>query len=301
MIKTVTIFEGPDGSGKTTAAMAYVNKIGGRYVHCGPFPSVRTGLPRLYVEVMLPALLGYDHVVMDRSWLSEPIYGRAFRGGQNRVRVPEQRMLERVAWRCSPVVVNCEVDLATATKAFKSRLNQEMLDTTAQLAEVHAAYEDLKTSLNMVSFDYRHDSPDDLDASLLMMRPRKARGEAFGNPSAKVLLVGERFSNHQNDDPLLQAPFVSFSSVGCSRWLATLLEAAGIGEDRLMWTNADSLMAFNEESPLPQHIIALGTVAHDELSKLNLEHAYFAHPQGWKRFHAREPYPFIEYLKELLP
>ena len=77
----LTIFEGPDGGGKTTAAEKYAKETGAQYVHFGPLPHVKDSLARVYVEAMMPAILGLQDVVFDRSWLSEIPYGTAFRGG----------------------------------------------------------------------------------------------------------------------------------------------------------------------------------------------------------------------------
>ena len=38
--RELTIFEGPDGAGKTTLAKAYAELTGARYVHFGPLPRV---------------------------------------------------------------------------------------------------------------------------------------------------------------------------------------------------------------------------------------------------------------------
>src|SRR5882757_4772670 len=102
---SLTIFEGPDGSGKTTAAKAFAAEMGARYVHLPQFKRVTTGLPRMYLEAMLPALLGYQDVVMDRCWLSEVPYGRVFRDGADRVGEISRHMLERVALRAGALVV----------------------------------------------------------------------------------------------------------------------------------------------------------------------------------------------------
>ena len=81
--KKLTIFEGCDGSGKTTAAREFAEQTGAKYVHFHNLPRIKKGLGRMYVEAMLPALLGYQEVVFDRSWLSETPYGEAFREGRD--------------------------------------------------------------------------------------------------------------------------------------------------------------------------------------------------------------------------
>src|ERR1700743_601382 len=102
------IFEGPDGSGKTSAAKALAKKMNARYVHHGPYSRMGSGLPRIYLESMLPAIYGHQPVVLDRSWLSEIPYGIAFRDGMDRVGI-RRRILERVALRCQTIVVRSKV------------------------------------------------------------------------------------------------------------------------------------------------------------------------------------------------
>ena len=63
--RRLTIFEGPDGSGKSTAAQAYAEATKAKYVHFPALPQVDKSLGRIYVEAMLPALLGYQDVVFD--------------------------------------------------------------------------------------------------------------------------------------------------------------------------------------------------------------------------------------------
>ena len=81
--KKLTIFEGVDGSGKTVAAKRYADEICARYIHFGPFTRVTDGLARMYAEAMLLAVIGYQNVVFDRSWLSEGPYGLVMRGGRS--------------------------------------------------------------------------------------------------------------------------------------------------------------------------------------------------------------------------
>lgn len=137
--KNLTIFEGCDNSGKTTAAKEYAAATNARYVHFGPMNSV-TNLARFYIEAMMPALLGYQDVVFDRSWLSEEPYGRVFRGGKNRIGVEVQKQLERIAARCGAVVIYCEPPLATVIESFNSRRSAEMLDNQDQLVAIYSSY-----------------------------------------------------------------------------------------------------------------------------------------------------------------
>ena len=106
----IIILEGPDGGGKTTLAetlRAQLQSNGMTHViKHGPYKGVQSeDLCKIFFRSMSQALTYDDHVIMDRSWLSEPIYGNVYRKGENRVDMPRRRMLERVALSRGAVVV----------------------------------------------------------------------------------------------------------------------------------------------------------------------------------------------------
>lgn len=133
----LTIFEGPDGSGKSTLAKRFAKATGARYVHFGPLPKISGSLGRVHVEAMMPALLGYQDVVFDRSWLSEVPYGQAFREGTDRLGDPSREMLDRLALRCGGAVVMCDPGWETVRSNFLARKHMEMLDDDNQLKIVY--------------------------------------------------------------------------------------------------------------------------------------------------------------------
>ena len=144
----IIILEGPDGGGKTTLAERLRQFFGThRMTHVmkhGPYIGMSTeDLCKTYFRSMTQALTYDDHVIMDRSWLSEPIYGTVYRNGANRVDLPRRRMLERVALSRGAVVVHCQPDLSLCVDTFKQRKGIEYLDTTEQLGAVYEAYETL--------------------------------------------------------------------------------------------------------------------------------------------------------------
>ena len=118
--------------------------------------------------------------------------------------------------------------------------------------------------------------------------------------SGNILLVGEQASDPSNA-PEQQA---FCSDKGCSGWLNRLLEAENIPEEKLFWVNAKN----NDNSPLdlgklvaalkPSAVLALGMIAQCYCSAYNIDYTSFKHPQYWKRFKSKDPYPLISYLKE---
>lgn len=301
--KQVTIFEGPDGGGKSTLAQRFAAETKARYVHFHNLPDVGEDLPRFYVEAMLPALLGYQDVVLDRCWLSEKPYGDAYRSGNLRFGQATSRMLDRLAMRCGAAVVLCLPDLTTCLKHFNSRRGVEMLDDEAQLTRVYHTYsEETLTHLPIYVHNYQLEQ-NPLWESALLKRirtpPHPVHVHTAGNLDARVVLVGEAFGNHKACDPLYQWPFASFSGQGCARWLTETLEFADIREDELMWMNADQLNKHTTFG-LEQSVIALGSEAGKALSRYDHDHLLVEHPQFWKRFRAADPYRLIGIIKELL-
>lgn len=309
----LTIFEGPDGGGKSTAAKAYAEATGARYIHFPSLPHVTgKGLARMYLEAMLPALHGYQSVVFDRCWLSEQPYGSVFRPHQQlRVDKAIQRMLERIAMRCNTKLVYCLPGLEVCVDTFRSRKGEEMLDREEQLEAVYRHY-DLQveyglTHLPFVVFDRtKHNVVRDLLGKWVngpdhpSTPAHDTRLPTVGNRLANVCLVGENFAERKDNDAWQQYPFVSFNKQGCSHWLAEYLEQNGIREDDLCWANADFDLELLDASIGAKHYIALGAAAAKGLDEAGLPYTLVSHPQHQKRFNTNDDYPLAAKLRALI-
>ena len=305
----IIIFEGPDGGGKTTTAKALAEVMKAKYMHLGSFSGVWQNLPNMYVEAMMPAVQGLSCVVLDRSWLSEVPYGRAFRGGADRIGVESRRMLERLAMRCPVVVVKMFPPFETIVETFKRRRHVEMLDNEAQLRIVHDWYKDgWTTDLPTIDHDYTDEGAGGfsrlLEKIIETLRPQIAHrtsSPTAGPMLAPVLLVGDNFTNHQDGDSLYQWPFGALSGGGCSRWLTRQLATAGIPESDLCWVNADaeSDVIRNMAGLDRRAIIALGHNAKIRMDDLQIRAECVQHPQYHRRFQSGAPYDLISRLKEL--
>lgn len=295
--KSLTIFEGPDGAGKSTLAKQYADQIGARYVHFAALPRINQSLARIYVEAMVPALLGYQDVVLDRSWLSETPYGEVHREGRDRLSNAGRRMLERLSLRCGGVVVRCLPPVETCLGNFRSRKGQEMLKSEAALTAVWQLYSTMVTELPMVTWDYTGDSAEQLYKTVEQRRADRHPLElqSAGQWDAPVVLVGEGFAERKEWDAWYQWPFGSFSGEGCSKWLTEELNRAQIREDQLLWVNADQPLDLLELSHEPQ-VIALGQVAASACYAHKLRAKVVDHPQYWKRFKASQTYPLIQHI-----
>ena len=314
--KSVVIFEGPDGGGKSTIAQEYATRHNALYIHHGPYKQVGDGLARMFLESMLPALMGYQDVVLDRCWLSEPIYADAFREGNDRVGAERSRILDRIALRAGAVVVRCLPPWEAVRATFNGRKEEEYLDDDSQLARVYAQYDANlvgSTSLPVVDYDYTKFKGSTLasisydlehliaDRTVGKLHP--LRVATSGNWWAEIVIVGDEFGEHKNNDAMYQTPFGSLNGMGCSLWLAAQLNAAGISESDLLWINADELKRCPEflQWHDHKHFIALGSEAEAAIRGHQARtQATVNHPQYWKRFHSRAEYPLIPYLKDLL-
>jgi len=266
---------------------------------------------------MLPAYADLADVILDRSWLSEPIYGAAYRGGANRIMRWQRRMLERVALGRGASVVLCRTPWRTCKENFQRRKAEggEMLDDTKQLRAVYDGYAKLERELEpgpMFEYNYETTIADCLALALDGPRaPVENLGPGIGRwaPSKSVLLVGERPGGFGGRWHL---PFVSLRADGCSAWLAEQLEEYDIPESALYWVNAYESV----DVPLdphfltalqPKHVFALGEEARDWCVAHLRDHGVgreewspHFHPQYHKRFHSKKPYPLIKELKQCL-
>ena len=304
--KHLTIFEGPDGSGKTTAAKRYAEETDARYVHLGPFPRVRHGLARLYVEAMMPALLGYQDVVMDRCWISEAPYGLVHREGEMRLHTSDVRMLERIALRCGAVVVKCLPPLDVVSATYTRRKGQEMLTSIRALEAVYGLYCKSLTRLPWFAYDYTASVP----WATIVKGVRQYRDlahpinlQTVGSwDRANVVIVGDTFGQVKEHDTLTQWPFVSFSNDGCSRWLTERLEVFGVPERQLLWVNADQDLSFIRGLKQQPEVIGLGDIAQRQLSYHRIGRVHgIPHPQYWKRFHPNKEYTLMQVLERIFP
>lgn len=296
----LTIFEGPDGGGKTTAAIEFAEATGARYVHFGPLPNVKEGLARIYVEAMMPALLGYQDVVFDRSWLSEVPYGLAFRNGRDRLGDLSRRMLERLAFRCGAVVIYCLPRYNVVRSNYLSRKEIEYLENESQLQHVYETYASQATHLPRRYFDYKKDGGlHAADITRVRAPCHDITVLSAGNWAAPNVIVGQDFGNHKNQDAFYQWPFASFSDQGCSRWLTGQLEMTGVLESDLLWVNADQDLKRIIEPGTHKGIVALGAAAAQALDVAGFECQTVPHPSYWRRFSATHEYPLNKFFRRV--
>lgn len=308
----VVIFEGPDAGGKSTAAQLYAKAIDGLYVHHAPYLYVKHGLARVYLESMLPALMGYQPVVLDRSWLSEPIYGSVMRQGHDRIGLVHRRMLERAALRCGAMVINCLPPWPCVDQTYQRRHATEYVNTKTKMKQVYNIYTQLaqQTDLSVTQFSYvKHPSKAQTLAAIRTFltgasTPHLTSCRSAGALNAKIVLVGDQLAEVKAHDNLYQLPFISWSNHGCSSWLTAQLAKTGLKETQLLYVNAHDQSIINFFAQFTQtdltrkQFIALGSAASTALTRQGIKHLLVPHPQHWKRFQAQHEYPLLSLITQ---
>jgi len=300
------ILEGPDGGGKSTLAeklrLHLRHKQGIQHmVKHGPYTGVDAEhLCRIYFRSMSPALSFDDTVVMDRSWLSEPIYGDAYRNGVSRVDMPRRRMLERTALSRGAVVVLCQPDFDVCADAFSKR--PEYLDTVDQLRDVYQAYEtlDLQTHLPVIHYDYIHD---DVEELFLKIAAASIQNHASGGGAFRcgnILMLCDKGPQTNVKSSAVVVPFVNFlDNDGPSRMLAQALEQEGITERMLYWINTQTSQGMPADTGFidklkPSRIFALGNNAYTWALNNSIKAIKLPPPLHHMQNYPDQPYHIME-------
>lgn len=308
---SVTIFEGPDGAGKTTLAATLQRMLPRREqlkpvcVNHGPYIGERD-IAIHYLNSMVGSRTSLMHPILDRSWVSEGVYGPIMRNG-TRINVAQRRALERFALGCGAIIIMCLPSYEACKRTYLSRRESEYLPDESFLKRVYNEFATLIDNQVVPTFLYNYERETSRTLYLDMVHDTR---QAYVNHGPGVgafrdrttLIVGEQVS-HATAAVLF--PWMSWDLRGCVGWLSDQLESWGVSERDLYWINALDDRG-NEVRPggwlerlNPRRVIALGQIAGAWVQKHRalMKHAQrydYAHPQHWKRFHHNEQYPMKE-------
>lgn len=219
--RNLTIFEGPDGSGKTTLAKKYASETGALYIHFEAHEHV-SDIHKFFIEAMQPALLGYQDVVFDRCWHSGPIYDAFYRN----LEPHEQRMsrevltlLDRAAAHCNAVIVHCRPSENTCLKNWSERVMDELVKTRYTMQGIYQAYDALgdQTDLPVISWNYELDSTN----SKITSSVAKERSYSYDRDYETKVHIIVSSDAKTSSDMLIDIPGVEFDKKSNEYRLAT--------------------------------------------------------------------------------
>lgn len=214
--KTITIFEGPDGSGKTTLAKQYASNTGALYVHFDALYGVQN-IHKYFMEAMMPALLGYQSVVLDRCWHSGPIYDLVFRNmepEEGRQNTEICALLDRAASFCNAVYVKCLPPEDTCINNWKSRLDSELVKSEGKMRAIHKLYrlQDKSVCLPLVVSNYTvpPERPYATHLAELSAFIAKRREEVYMTNQPRVHIMVSSSVEKTDADTMIDVPGVRF-------------------------------------------------------------------------------------------
>lgn len=324
---SIVVLDGPDGTGKTTLAKRLLELRPGKYLHQGyKFKDniflYHTGALRL------ATLWSNDNlVILDRLWLSECLYARAFRGGTPWPH--EGRFIERVLLKHAAMTVVClpNENHVVEFDRLKSKRREEFTETLTvdklfsdtyggrhvRLARDYAeetmdngglnAWPDVlsyKIGDNLDKFCAKvFDKLDELLFSQFQPALDPRETNILGHAGlAKFLFVGD-VSNSKYKNP--GWPFYEYGN--CSLHLTKTLSKLNFDEHLGLWVNINELNGINLVDLLLKKYdlvpIVFGNYARDTFKNLNKDYHLVSHPQFARRFHANDNY-YVDQLGEIL-
>ena len=137
------IFEGPDGSGKTTLIEKFISQSD-RVWDKRHFSNPKTiedqvNMAGMYMDLVKEAET--KDIIMDRSWYSELVYGPIFRG-ESCISYKDLFELEVTCYNCRAIVVYVSVGIDTLWERCLAR-GETFVKTKKILKKVSEGYEDL--------------------------------------------------------------------------------------------------------------------------------------------------------------
>ncbi len=285
------IFEGPDGSGKTTLAKD-LQRQGWHYHHEGPPPTVCPSLIEHYAQLLLNAP---ERTVFDRLFLGEVIYGPILRGYDRIGGQVGVDMLNQLVWAMGGRTIIFLPGRTTSWNNIKNRKG-ELITAEERHRQVYDHYAGFAQDDEAGYGTYNYNK----SFGYVMGPPRLPKG-MVGHHRARVLLVGDVANSKTLDLPF-------FAEDGSSGFLRECLRRAGyLPQDYILvnankidgssWEVEDVVEEFWHPENRPR-IVALGNNAYDAVKNI-VDHK-LAHPAYQKRFRSSETANYIDELSGIL-
>ncbi len=164
----LTIFEGPDCSGKTTTIdkLIKLNKLKfSEYevYHHGPYlGDTKEELVNRYIKPLKND--NGKEIFYDRSWVSEIIYGKIIRG-ISRFSKTDILNIENSIYNLHPTMVLCMPPIETIIKTYENRIDTEYVKKEKQIIKIYNDYSLIINNprIPIVEYDYTKNTIEYLD------------------------------------------------------------------------------------------------------------------------------------------
>ena len=299
----IIIVEGPDGAGKTTLIKQIYEWLSKdddtTVVHHGPYKGVGEGeMARIYFNAMSPALTYGKHVIFDRSWVSDPIYGEVYRGGQNRIPLHQRRMLERAALSRGGVMISCRPSFEACAEAFNSG-REEYLDNEEQLKQVYdkyTAWERNFTSMPLIEYNYEQDTTQTILNELELHQTQNPYGGGGEFMLGNVLVLCSKWKMATSRPCAVVVPYVNFTDMrpdAPATIIANEFERVNLVESDLYWVNVESTSGVALSTKIvhemrPRRIIAIGSQPKQWCLSNGIDAEFVTHPGRGLEFNLGE-------------
>lgn len=150
------IFEGADGAGKSSL----INKISSvepnNYIvsHNGVYKDREEAFMVYNAQLSIPP---DSQLILDRSYISELIYGNLIRGEDNSLCIDKVNKLEeKIKIYFRPLVILCNPPINTILSNWEGRIDDEYVKYKDKIELIYNEYQLIEqyTSLPIVRFDY---------------------------------------------------------------------------------------------------------------------------------------------------
>ena len=163
--KKLFVVEGPDGAGKTTLikqlseALSWNTEV----IHHGPYLDKNdVQLRNIYLNSFVRDIEERNHnVILDRSWVSEVMYGTVVRDG-SRINNANITMFEAHMRRLGGSYIMCMPPVETCLDNYRARKEIEYLENEESLRTIYGLYDTFETKAQMFYHDYTTSSVQDL-------------------------------------------------------------------------------------------------------------------------------------------